>query len=69
METVEFNVPAVSCSICAGKIKDGLGTLSGIENVSVDLKTQNVQVQYRSGEVQPQEISRKIVSMGYEITR
>ncbi|MGE5614105.1 MAG: heavy-metal-associated domain-containing protein [Bacillota bacterium] len=68
METT-FNVPSISCSICANRIKDGLGSMEGIESVDVDLKEQAVKVLYNPDIMQPQDIKSKIEEMGYEIVQ
>lgn len=67
METTTLNVPSISCSICANKIKDGIHELRGIENVTVDLKSQGVKVEYNPSEIQPGDIKHMISSMGYEV--
>jgi len=68
MET-SFNVPSISCSICANRIKDGLGRMEGIEGVDVNLKEQAVKVLYNPDITQPQVIKSKIEEMGYEIVQ
>ncbi len=69
METVSFNIPSISCSACSRKIQEEIKSLQGIENVSVDLKTQSVNVDYDPGSINSQEIKNKIISMGYEVTQ
>ena len=68
METV-FNVPSISCSICANRIKIGLGGMEGIESVDVNLKEQTVKVSYNPDIRQPHDIMSKIAEMGYEIVQ
>ena len=67
METVSYNVPSISCSVCSSKIQNGIKSLQGINDVSVDLKTQIVKVDYSPNEIQPQEIKKKISSLGYDV--
>ncbi len=69
METTSFSVPSITCSVCSNKIQEGLKTLDGIENVDVDLKTKMVNVQYDPSHLQPQDIRKKVSSMGYEVER
>jgi len=64
-----FNVPSISCSICSNKIQEGIKSLNGINSVTVDLKTQSVSVDYNPSDIQPQEIRRKVSSMGYELVQ
>ena len=68
MDRLNFTVPSISCSVCSDKILTGIRELSGIEKTTVDLKTKNVYVEYNSGEIQPQEIKRKVASLGYEVS-
>ncbi len=67
MDTTTFNVPSISCSICSNKIQEGLKAVDGIQNVSIDLKSQTVKVDYDSGRINPQEIRYGIVTQGYEV--
>ncbi|HOV27879.1 MAG TPA: heavy metal-associated domain-containing protein [Pseudobacteroides sp.] len=67
METVNFNVPSLSCSACSGKITEDLKNLKGIKNVNTDLKSQMVKIDYNPDEINPQEIKKQIYQMGFEI--
>ncbi len=69
METVSFNIPSIACSICSNKIREELTGMNGIENINMDLKSQDVSVGYDPSAVKPLEIDRKITSLGYEIIR
>ena len=63
METVNFNVPSLSCSACNGKITQDLKTLKGIKNVDTDLKSQMVKIDYNTDEINHQEIKKQIYQM------
>lgn len=67
MNSINLNVPNVSCSICSGKIKDKLSSMDGIEYVAIDMKKQIVNVEYQSDTLTQNDISNTISSMGYEI--
>jgi len=67
MQTASFNVPSISCSTCSSKIQQEIKSLKGVNGVSVDLKTQTVNVDFNPSEIQPQDIKRQISSMGYEV--
>ena len=69
METTSFNVPSLSCSVCSDRIQSGLRVLDGVEQVSVDMKTQSVNVSYNPAEVRLQDIGKKIASMGFEVLK
>lgn len=67
MKTTTFNIPSISCSACSNKIQESVKTLSGIENVAIDLKSQQVKIDYNPDSIMPQEIKMHISQMGYEI--
>ena len=69
METTTFNVPSISCSVCSNKIQEGLKSLQGVGNVSVDLKSKIVNVEYNPTELQPLDIKKKVSALGYEVTQ
>lgn len=69
METTTFNVPSLSCSNCSNKIQEGLKSVNGIQDVTVDLKAQTVTVGYDSANLQPSDIKESITSMGYEVVQ
>lgn len=69
METTSFNIPSLSCSVCSNRIQSELRVLDGVERVNVDMKTQSVNISYNPQEVQPQDISKKITSMGFEVLK
>ncbi len=68
METTKFSIPSISCSACANKIKEGIMSMNGVENATVDLKTQTVEVNYDPHGIQAQDIRKKVASLGYEVT-
>lgn len=67
MQTTTFNIPSISCSACSSKIQEGVKSLIGVENVSVDLKSQQVKVDYNPETIMPKDIKMHISEMGYEI--
>ncbi len=67
MKTATFNIPSISCSACSNKIQESVKNLSGIQNVAIDLKSQQVKVDYNPDSIMPQEIKMHISQMGYEI--
>ena len=67
MQTTTFNIPSISCSACSSKIQEGVKSLTGVQNVAVDLKSQQVKVDYNPENIMPQDIKMHISQMGYEI--
>jgi copper chaperone len=68
METTSFSVPSISCNVCSDKITEGIKTLNGINEVAVDLKTKMVKVGFNPQDIKPQDIRKKVVSLGYEVS-
>lgn len=67
MENTSFNVPSITCSVCANKIRTGLGQMQGIGNISMDLKSQQVTVDFDETKVKQSDITGKVSSLGYEL--
>jgi copper chaperone len=67
MQTTSFSVPSIACSACSSKIEQGVKGLKGVSDVSIDLKSQLVKVDYNPSEVSPQHIRQQVSSMGYEV--
>ncbi|OPZ94816.1 MAG: Copper-exporting P-type ATPase A [Firmicutes bacterium ADurb.Bin419] len=67
MKTATFNIPSIACSACSNKIQESVKNLSGIEDISIDLKSQQVKIDYNPDNIMPQEIKTHISKMGYEI--
>lgn len=67
MEAATFNIPSISCSACSNKIQESVKSLKGVKNVSVDLKSQQVNIDYNPDNIGPQEIKKHISQMGYEV--
>jgi len=66
METVSFNVPSITCPLCSDNIKRELGGTNGVMNISMDIKSQSVDVEYDPSLINPEDIHRKIKELGYE---
>lgn len=67
MQTIDLNIPSLSCSACTKKITEGLKSIQGIEDVSSDLKSQMVTVKYNPSDIQPQEIKKQVWNMGFDV--
>ena len=67
METVDFNIPTLSCGACSDKIQENVQELKGVTNSSVDLKIQQLKVEYNPSDISPEEIKKHISQMGYEV--
>ncbi|MDP4182975.1 MAG: heavy metal-associated domain-containing protein [Bacillota bacterium] len=67
METVNLNIPSLSCSSCSNKITEGIKTLKGVSNVNADIKSQMVTIDYNPDIIQTKEIKQQISQMGFEV--
>lgn len=65
MSTLTYSVPGVSCAHCQAAITDGVGAVTGVQTVDVDLETKTVAV---TGEPLDEEaIIAAIDEAGYEV--
>ncbi|WP_039237702.1 copper chaperone CopZ [Bacillus thermotolerans] len=67
MEKVTLNVEGMSCQHCVNAIESNVGSLSGVESVTVDLNKGEVEVFYNDEEVSPQAIADEIEEQGYDV--
>jgi copper chaperone len=51
MALVKLSVPDISCEHCERTVKTALGTVAGVQDVSVDIPAKTVRVQYDAGAV------------------
>ena len=59
----------MTCQHCVQTITDALGEIAGTSKVTVDLDKKEVQVDYNEEETNLQEISDKIVEVGFELLK
>ncbi|MHB8063304.1 MAG: copper chaperone CopZ [Ruminiclostridium sp.] len=62
-----LNVEGMSCSHCENSVKKAVGALNGIVNVSVDLKSKKVSIEFDSGKVSIETIKDTIEDQGYDV--
>ncbi|MEH7083028.1 copper ion binding protein [Neobacillus drentensis] len=67
MKKVELNVIGMSCGHCAKVIESCVGSLTGVEQVLVDLKKGNVVVEFHPHLVSFDQILETIDEQGYDI--
>lgn len=67
METLTYTVPGMSCDHCKEAVHDGISTVPGVAEVSVDLDTKRVDV---TGDgLDDATIRAAIEDEGYEASR
>jgi copper chaperone len=59
----------VTCQHCVQTITDALGKITGTNKVAVDLDKKEVQVDYNQEVTSLQEISDKIIEVGFELVK
>jgi copper chaperone len=62
-----LKVEGMTCQHCVQTITEALGKIAGTNNVAVDLDKKEVLVDYNEEETNLQEISDKIVEVGFEL--
>ena len=64
-QDIVFSVPDMSCAHCVNTINSSLQTLSGVENVQVNLPTKTVQLRYHPSQISLQQIEAVLDDAGY----
>ena len=64
-----LKVEGMTCQHCVQTITDALGKIDGTNKVAVDLDKKEVQVDYNGEKTNLQEISDKIVEVGFELVK
>lgn len=67
MENVILNVNGMSCSHCENAIKKAVGTMEGVDKVTVSLEGKTVVVDYDTSKVTLDQIKAEIEDQGYEV--
>ena len=69
MTQESLKVEGMTCQHCVQTITEALGKITGTNKVAVDLDKKEVQVDYNEEETNLQEISDKIVEVGFELIK
>ena len=69
MTQESLKVEGMTCQHCAQTITDALDGIAGTNKVAVDLDKKEVQVDYNEKKINLQEISDKIVEVGFELVK
>jgi len=67
MRQESLKVEGMTCQHCVQTITEALKNLNGLNTVHVDLDKKEVGVEYDENETSQQEISDKIVEVGFEL--
>lgn len=66
-ETKVLDVEGMSCNHCANSIKNAVGGLNGVAQVSVDLECSNVAVEFEPDLIDLDTIKNTIEEQGYDV--
>jgi copper chaperone CopZ len=67
MEHLRVTAPDISCEHCQSAIETAIGDLAGVETVSVDIPTKQVDVAYDPSVISPATIVRQLDEEGYPV--
>jgi copper chaperone len=62
-----LNVEGMSCSHCENSVKKAVGALNGVENVTVDLESKKVTIEFDPEKVNVDMIKDAIEDQGYDV--
>ncbi len=69
-ERLGFHVGGMDCASCVGKIETALGRMGGISDVTVNFTAETLSLSRDpSGNATPEDIARKIKSLGFDVTQ
>ncbi|PIC86437.1 copper resistance protein CopZ [Sporosarcina sp. P20a] len=67
MTTTTLNVKGMTCNHCVQAVEGALTELSGVERALVDLKAENVVVQFDDSVVTVDKMTEAIEDQGYDV--
>ncbi len=62
---IRLNAPDIVCKSCANAITNALGKLDGVQQVTVDIATKMVDVQFEEDKVTVQAILQRLDDAGF----
>jgi len=68
-EKIQLKVEGMSCGSCVKSIQTSVSTLAGVETVEVFLSTGLVEVAFDSSKTNVENISDKIESLGFDVSK
>lgn len=69
MRQESLKVDGMTCQHCVQTITDALQKITGLNSVEVDLDKKEVGVKFNENETSLQEISDKIIEVGFELAK
>lgn len=68
MKEVVLQAPEIHCNHCKESIEGAVGSLSGVQSVSVRIPEASISVAYDGGAVDLDSIKRAVEDQGYAVT-
>jgi copper ion binding protein len=68
-ETMTVTAPDISCEHCQHAIETAVGSLAGVQSVTVDIPTKRVNVAYDPGQVAREQIEATLDEEGYPVQK
>jgi copper ion binding protein len=65
METIILNAPDISCGHCVATVEKAVGSIDGVEAVSADAATKDVNVTYNASQTDLSAITAALEEAGY----
>lgn len=65
METITLNAPDISCGHCVQSVEQAVGQLDGVQSVSADADSKDVNVTYDAGKTDVSAIAAALDEAGY----
>lgn len=65
METVTLNAPDISCGHCVATVENAVGTIDGVQSVSADADSKDVNVTYDESKTDESVITAALDEAGY----
>lgn len=68
MKKVKFNIQGMTCSSCSSHVDKAVNQLNGVKNVSVNLLSNNMTLEYDENIITPEAIIKAVENAGYGAT-
>ena len=65
METITLNAPDISCGHCVATVEQAVGTIDGVQAVTADADSKDVNVTYDASQTDVAAIAAALAEAGY----
>ncbi len=65
METITLNAPDISCGHCVATVQNAVGRVAGVQSVTADADSKDVNVAYDASQTDVSAISAALEEAGY----